>query len=415
MKYIKLSIISLVAIFTIAACGGDVETCIDPLTGEICEPPPIPVYPSLVKVDSLDFLTDDFFLQPSEPFGILLRGTKGDEKFNSLEIRENGELLDLSRMTIDGTPLRSNPYIFTNNGEADKFLWEVGLIAQDTKDKVQYEFIIEDLAERQAITDIIVNTLINEMTPPKIELISEETQIIIGEGTVDYEFDVDAIGSPIESIAVYQASQIVDKGRLKFDGVQFNSNPLILEGADKRNFNKTIQIASDPDLAIGLQGYTIIFLDSLGNTYTEELGIEVSEPITEVEDVTLRSSNNGNALGALDLDNLTELGIDNSNAEIRVADTIQGIWLQKITSYNSAEISKLDTTRYDDIFARVQLKEFWDEDLRAAVSSDSPKEYTTTEVKEGDEYLVKRVNNYYLIKITAIDPIAQAYLMKVKN
>ncbi len=414
MKYIQLSIISLIAIFIIAACGGDVETCIDPLTGEICEPPPIPVYPSLVKVDTLDFKTDDFFLEPSQEFAILLRGRKGDEKFSSLEIRENGQLLDLSRMTIDGTPLRSNPYIFSNTEEADLFLWEVGLIAQDTKDKVQYEFIIEDLVERQAITDIIVNTLINNMTPPIINLSPDSTQVLIGEGTVSFEIDVDAIGSPIESIAVYQAVNIVDASRLLFGGDPVSSNPIILEGDDREGFNKTIEITSTPD--VGLQGYTVIFRDSLGNTYNEELGIQVAEPLTEIEDVTLRSSVNGNAFGALDLDNNTEFGIGNSNAEIK-ADTVDGMWPQKITAINDAEIAKLDVAKYDSVFARFQLKSLWIQENAIQLSSNpgDPREYTTEVVDIDDVYLIKRVNTYQLIRITAIDPIEQSFTMKVKK
>ena len=414
MKYIQLSIISLIAIFIIAACGGDVETCIDPLTGEICEPPPIPVYPSLVKVDSLDFKTDDFFLEPSEEFTILLRGRKGDEKFTSLEIRENGQLLDLARMTIDGTPLRSNPYIFSNTEEADMFLWEVGLVAQDTKDKVQYEFIIEDLAERQAITDIIVNTLINEMTPPKINLSPDSPQIIIGQGTVSFDIEVDAIGSPIESIAVYQAVNIVEPNRLLFGGDPVNSNPLILEGDDREGFKKTIEITSMPET--GLQGYTIIFRDSLGVTYNEELGIQVAEPIIETDDVKLRSSENGNAFGALDLDNNTEFGVGNTNAEIK-ADTLNGVWPQKITAINNAEISKLDADKYNSVFARFQLKNLWIQDDAISLSSipGDPREYTTEVVSVDDVFLIKRVNTYQLIWITAIDPIEQSFTMKVKK
>jgi len=370
MKFIKLGIVSIVSILAIAACNTGVDTCIDPETGEICEPPPIPQYPTLIKLDSIGYLVDDIFVQPSEEIHILLKGTRGDSLLTNLEVRENGELLVLNRMTIDGAQLGSNPYRFTVQDTV--FIWDVGLIVQDTRTKVQYEFILEDESQRQAITDIIVNTDITAETPPVIELL-ENTASTLGAGIGVFRFDVDAIGSPIESITVYQASELVGVNRLKFDGVPFASNPLPLEGSDRNGFVKDIEITSSEEFI--LQGYTVIFLDALGTT--------------------------------------------NADAEIKDSGSQGGIWNQKITAFNGSELT-ITYADIDTIETKQDIKEEWnkiDPDKRETVlSSMSPDEYTTSiRVRKDSTYIVKRLDDYYMFKIDSVDVTAQSYILDLKK
>lgn len=418
MKFIKLGVISLISLLAFAACNTGVENeCIDPITGEACEPPPIPVYPLLVKVDSTGFLTDDIFVQPSSTFHILIKGTKGDSLLQTLEIRQNGELLKLDRMSINGVPLRSNPYIFGNTAESNEFLWDVALVAHDDIEKVQYEFILEDETGRQAITDIIVNTKINSLTPPTIELLSEVTPSILGEGSASFEFEIDAIGSPIDSIIVYRASTLEDASKIKLDGITFSSNPMAVDDSDRRGFRKEIEIRSTENS--GLQGYTIIFLDSLGTAYTYEIGILVIKPVELAEGIILNSvQTGGTSQGAYDLDNLVEYGITDDRAEIKDNGSVQNTWNQKITAFNNSELAKIDAD-FDIIETDNQIKDLWEDAEKADISSitGEPKEYTSRKINTGDIYIVKRVNDYFLLKITEISTDAndQFYKMDVKK
>jgi len=338
IKIIKLAILAVFALFFVMACTDN--TPIDPnqTTGEI-EREPIPRYPRINFLDSLDALIVDSALPPGDTFKLMLMGDVGDSLLTRLTISANNEPLPAERLSINGQPVSGGAFSITG-AEQNGFIWEIDIVAQQEKNKVIYEFRLEDETTRFNIVDILINTKITPFTPPVIDVGSEEVVRKLTGESVEFNFTLEALGSPIESIHIYQGAGDVPQNRIKFGGFEVPSNPFRLEGEDRRNFDKTIEIIGDT--IPGLQVYTVEFIDSLDNSYYREVALDAIRRVKCLNEVVLSFQQ------ALDIDKRKQVSalIENSNFQATdIRDFAEDLtqYERKITGTNNTEIRTLDS------------------------------------------------------------------------
>lgn len=244
---------------------------IDPTLGQNPEEPiPIPVGPSLSFGNEVNFLSGPTAtVRPGSQFSLILKGMKGDSILTDLEVLLNGQPLPTSDFTVNGETPTSNFFVLADE-DRDEFEWifEIKALADSTR--VIYEFQLKAKDGRTDGVALTIDTDLTETSPPNIELLTTEEVVVVLDDDVEAEFliRVDALGSEMDSITMYSGSNVLEADRVSFDGNIFTSNPLPLEGDDRKFFEKKIGIK--PVLAIE-QRYTMELKDALGSTYSLEL------------------------------------------------------------------------------------------------------------------------------------------------
>ncbi len=253
------------AFLIIGACTTPIDPDA-PTTQE--EVPPIPLGPSLEFRDTINFLSDQrATVRPGSIFSLILDAERGDSLLVTLEITLNGEPLPTEDYTINGaTPAGSS---FRLNGEEqNQFSWQLDIKAPNEETRVIYEFELTAIDSRTDAVAITIDTDLNDFSPPNIELLTVEEPIVVIDSTAFFDLRVDALGSPIESIAVFSGAFLTDSNLLTFGGEPFTDNPMRLDDSDRRFFEKSIGIEVP---TTGIFRNTIILTDSLGEDHTLEV------------------------------------------------------------------------------------------------------------------------------------------------
>lgn len=257
----------LIGAFILGSCSNN---AIDPTLPVVDpeEPIPIPVGPSLSFVNEVNFVSGpNATVRPGSKFSTILKGMKGDSTLTDLEVLLNGQPLSTTDFKVDGAVPNSNFFVLTGD-ERDEFQWVFEIQALTDSTRVIYEFKLTAKDGRTDGAALTVDTDLTESSPPNIELLTtEKLKVILGD-EAEFLIRVDALGSDIDSIAIFSGVNLVDPDRLSFGGTKFSTNPVPVEGADRRFFEKTIGII--PLLAIE-QRYTMQLKDAKGETYSLEL------------------------------------------------------------------------------------------------------------------------------------------------
>lgn len=432
-KNLRLFIIGLLGVLFTYSCNSEGPTgVVDPT---IPERPPVPQYPKLNLLDSTDVLFVDSALVPGDTFALRLRGVKGDSLLETLTITANEQPLDQTRLSINGNPSTTSTINLTG-GERDNFTWDIQLVAQQDKRKVIYEFRLEDETGRSAVTDILINTNITPFTPPVINVLNDTIATILTEEKVLFDFVVEALGSPLVSMEIFQGAVLVEPNRIVFDGMQLPSNPLQLTDEDKRGFSKSIEVTGDT--IAGIQAYTVILQDSLDNKYFQEISLNAIRRVEDVAGAIL------NKTMALDLDKGIELDYreeqmmnDKSRiSEIRDIASIPGTWERRIAPTYGAELRLVKPDQnvvFEDIKGEDKVRTAWN---AASNLTEMITEYDSTLVRGeimkdslvidtvmvgvslplnvDDIYITQRENNYYMLKVIEVDDGSESYQFDIK-
>ncbi len=250
----------------ISSCDSELPLDV-PMTQE--EIPPLPLGPTLEFRDSINFLTEgNSTVRPGSTFSLIVDASRGDSLLETLEVTLNGEPLPTTDYTIDGQ-VQTGSFFILEGDQQNSFTWEFEIMAPTEETRVIYEFDLVAIDDRTDATSITIDTELNDFSPPSIELLTVNQPFGDIGDEVFFDLRVDALGSPIDSIAVFTGAFLTESDRLTFDGLPFESNPMALDPVDRSFFEKSVGITIPPPA--GLNRNTIILTDSLGAVHTLEV------------------------------------------------------------------------------------------------------------------------------------------------
>lgn len=241
-------------------------------------------------------------------------------------------------------------------------------------------------------------------------------------GTISVTIDVTKGTSPLKTVTITENGTKLDLGRIEFVGVGGSANPLLLSGTDKDGFTWEIRIQAQD--AYDTRTYTITVEDEAGLSDAASFDITIVEPIEKSLTGVLWNQGGPAGKGGIDLDDGSTTGtklsstgdpaVDTSylRAEMRDMgiDSLAGSgdnWRRRVASINGTEVRFLGNNLPDFNFDNITTKEA----IVSAFESASPLSETlpnwgsfpvSHEVAEGDIFVVKKGEKYYLVKVDVV-------------
>ncbi len=426
--YLRFLVIATIGSWLLASCGSDV-----PFLGPEPERPAVPQFPALNFEAASDLISTDGFVFPGEVFTVRARALKGDSLLKDLTIRANTFPLEPSRITVNGVPVSSStiPILLDDrNG----FTWDIGILAQQDSSIVIYEFQLEDETGRRDFLDLLIDTKITERTPPIIQKLSECKDTILAGESSTYDFSLDAIGSPIKAITIYQGANLIDANRISFGGEQVASNPIILNDMDREGFTKGFEITTDSTFG-GRQGFTLEFLDSLDNKFFEEVAVTTIRRVNFLE-FTLNRNQSLELITGIEFPiGFTKVVEDTGRSNIKDVSRNTTVWDRRIMAVNQSGLRNVSPSQglvFDDIQGENTIREAWKDSplftnqiVYADTSFSTANGVTDTLIRnisypisdiisEGDMFVASNGNNNFLLLVTKLDESANSYTFEAK-
>ncbi|PHN01741.1 hypothetical protein [Flavilitoribacter nigricans] len=206
--------------------------------------------------------------------------------------------------------------------------------------------------------------------------------------------------SPLDSLIVYADGVKVPADSLLFGGTAVGGNPIVLIGEEKTTFNTELIIKTADQ---GTKTYTIELKDESGASVSTTFDLTVLVEYT----ATIVNNRDGQNLGGLDMDTGNTVAFNSPLAEIRDKGININLpnaqnWYQQILPVNGAELRVPDLTvsenfSYDNAVTRAIIVAAFDSGI-AKTESDP--------VQQGDLFLVKREDNYYLMQCVSVNVTA---------
>lgn len=427
---LRFLVIATVGIWLLSSCGNDV-----PYLGPEPERPAIPQYPILAFQDSTDVLSSDAFVLPGEIFIVRIKATKGDSLLEELSIQGNNIELDADRITVNGSPVTSST-IPVLSDDRNGFTWDIGITAQDTASKVIYEFKIEDETGRTDFLDILINSKITPFAPPTIEFLGQSTDEVLAGEPVVFDFSMDAIGSPIKTVTIFQGSELVEPDRIKFGGEPIDSNPILLSDIDSEGFTKSFEIATDSTFG-GRQGFSIEFLDSLDNKFYEEVSLNTIRRVFSYSIELPWNKAIELATKKIFPIGITKVMDEDEKSDLKDVSMVEGDWDKTIMATNQSNLRNLaDTTAivFDEVKGEKTIRVEWPSsvdftnqilvkdtlvqtDINTSVQDTSYTEKyfpLSDEIRVDDLFIARNESYYFLIKVREVNESDRSYLLDIK-
>jgi len=429
LNIFRFLIISMIGLWMLSSCGDST-----PYLGPEPDRPAIPIYPNLSFLDTTGVLTKDAFVLPGDTFRVRVNGEKGDSLLTTLSLKANNLVIDTDRVMVNENPISSSAIKITN-ADQNAFVWDIDIVAQQDSSKVIYEFKLEDKTGRTDFLDILINTKITAYAPPIIELLGQSDTLVLTSESVSFDLTMDAIGSPIKSIAVYQGAELVTPDRLKLGGVPFDNNPLELSAIDREGFSKAIEIVSDE--FPGRQGFSVEFLDSLDNKFYAELSLVAIRRVVLQEDVSL-AWNQALRLTTGIQSNIGATKVtDEENTDLKDVSKASSTWDQTIMATNQSRLKKINPDQdlnFDAIKGENVVRAAWSGSLdftsqilvKDTIKDISPITNNDTilyreafypvsdRLSPDDLYIASDGVYYFLIKVKTIDDNSNSYVFDIK-
>jgi hypothetical protein len=351
--------------------------------------------PDVTLLGDVGFITTNTQVSPGETFKVKVSAVAGDANLKSLTIKEGGVNVPSGRLTIsvNGTDVTNNPLLITS-AFASGATWEISIVAPTDAAVRTYQFTVSDEANLSESVSVDV-----EVFGQLAVSLARGNDAVTVLGKSDYSVSVVGTrgGSALNTLAVYANDTLVPFDSLTFGATAVAANPIVLVGTEKAAFDTGLMIKT------GSQGTTSYRID-----LTDESGAVVSTAfdLTVLVEYTALIVNNrsGQRFGGLDLDNGLTVPFNSMIAEIRDngIDTnlpVDQNWKQTISPVNGAELripasGQAENFSYDNANSRAAIIGAFDTG-EAKTESD--------QVQVDDLFLVKRADNYYLLKCTKVD------------
>ncbi|MEO1514479.1 MAG: hypothetical protein AAFV95_05680 [Bacteroidota bacterium] len=409
--------LSLLSILFITSCGEDDA----PGGGGVAIPPSISLLAEAgyISADANAGLTDTLRFR--------IKADRGDADLNAITVLEDGAALPggangrlIFPHISDEPSSANNPQVIVGADGAG-LTWDVFILNPGAAGNYVYNFEVVDKDQQTDNISVSVTIIGN---PPVINY-SGGADIIVGTNQlVAIAVDVVAGDGRLQSIGVRENGTLMDANRLRYNSpdmtAEFGANPLDFPEADKDGFNGTIYIRSSIDNSN--KTYTIEVTDEASQVTSIDINFLAGTLIDGTFPAELLSNADGpsSVFGGLDLSvpdsvpansplaDIVDLGIDINKLP---ADN----WLQKFKPANGAELRvpagfQPETFDFDAFTIKEQIIELYN----------AGTEITETDVVAVDDiFIVKSGEDYFLLKITAVNVTTadnrDSYEMTVKQ
>ncbi len=337
---------------------------------------------------------------PNSDFSFTLTVATGDAQLNTASFYEDGVLIDLSRIQVDGDPAGANPKLILGT-DKDGFTWTVTITAHADASTRTYSVEVFDDGNETDESSVSISTT---STPPSIVLGGSSTIITSPGNLVGVALMLTAGSNDMNTIAVYENSVLMDPNDLRYGdpapGNEFTANPYDIPVADQTSFDGSIYIRAN--MTAGTYVYTIEVTDAVGVQATQDVTINVGTPVDMEFTAILVSNADGPNTGGLDLDGGTSVPAASSDAEVRdlgidLAQPLESNWKQQIEAVNGASLrvpntSLPETFTYESANSKEAIIAAYDTGIDVGQPS----------VNVDDIFLVKRGEDYFVMKVTNV-------------
>lgn len=221
----------------------------------------------------LDISNTDLSPIPGQVFSVIVQTTKGDNPLQSFSVQANGNILDNSRMTINGISTEENPVMVVSQ-DTGGFTWKVDIVSHSNPEIVTYTFTISDTGGSSASSSVEINTIPDVITPAIISLGGNLMYTGAPGDKIKIPVSVLAGTYQLKTIAVLdEDANPVDVSIIYYGDLQtnFTSNPMNIEGDDKYGFDIDLYVTAHNS---GLKKYSITVEDEGGDIQFVEFTIE---------------------------------------------------------------------------------------------------------------------------------------------
>jgi hypothetical protein len=365
-------------------------------------------------------------IKPGDTFITIISLKRGGNKLRGLAIYENEQLIDIDRVKINNINLLGNPiFLKEENHESASLRIEINSLRANKE--FIYKFIVSDFGGDTAVAQ---RTILVKSDPPKLKYNGPSLTIsTIGD---DARFKLNGIkGSGLmTSIEVLQNNIPIEPSRIAFGTLRPTSNPFLIDVTDANVFDKDILIQS-PTIANNYT-YTFILRDELEAFGIDSAKVLAGIPVSELVSKNLYNAARGGNFGALQLANGNSVAINDANADIidigiDSAATNQSInWKRQFRAGNNVEIKRIiigsngvaQTFSYTNIFTKEQIVDLFSRGV-LLTQKDKDNRLITDPIQIGQIFVVKKLNEYYLIEVAAVVQTAQDnedyYRLNYKN
>lgn len=418
-NYTKRILPLLLLIFIFAACeedlGGILTQDEAPSTGIIAEG---------------GYVIGSATVETETAFKVKFSANSGTSNLKSVSIREDGSLVDFSRIKINGSAVVANPILlFTPDTEG--FIWDVELISHTDEATKDYTFGVSDDLNLTSDVVVAITTMAQMPVPPSMEFLGNTSIMATPGSLISIPLNVMAGNKPISHIAVSEGSEFIEDLTRLYLGdtnTNFTDNPHPLELADQDGFEKNIYIKASNDP--GTKSYRIFIVDGNSDGAFVDFNVTTGTPVSLIEGILFNAAG-VTGTGGLDLDDGIGLGSRDLAAEIKdegidLDQPIANNWKQQISGVNGAEI-RYALAGQNGIpegftFTGVSLTEEIQSAFESGMQfdlSNGDDESTSYQLSEGDVLSVKSGNKYYLVQIREINVVtngnADHYVIDIKQ
>ncbi len=351
-----------IAVFLIPACGED-----DPIGGGSGNT----TGPTVSLLADTDVLSEDTTLAPDESFTVRLNAISGESDMNSLKITEDGFDLPTDRFSIAGIAAVNNPQLISGD-DRTSFTWDITIIAQSSNNSVIYEFEVTDANGEFSRADILIST---EVAAGDVLITyNGPATVTTTPGAINnFNFDIDANGNTLSSIAVYEDGVLVDPDRLRFPNVMLPNNPQLLTGDDANGFSGDIGV----EAISGTHTLTFEVTTATGTKFTQDVVYNAGTDLSGEYTARIVYNADGPFFGGLDLDTGEVVSVNDAAADIIDSGLDQSgptvVWNQTIEPANGASLrilndNTMETFSYESVISKEAIAAAYNDGQEISVS-----------------------------------------------
>ncbi len=403
-----------VAFLTVFATGcGD-----DPITTPNDLPPTITLAPDAGFVS---FSQDIPFATPT--FNVRVNVNDGDSPLRSIRVAQDGTNLPTDNLDWDNGSISSQNPLLIQGADQSGTSYDITIrpLNPAANSSSTFTFEVTDEANRRAETSI---TITFTATPATVTFGSDGLQDNQDRNVNAASFRLQVLASqgnaPLTSIAFYQNDALLSNEEIIVvaAGTALPSNPAALGSIS--NLDDLFELRPNT-VAAGPTTFRVDVTDALGVTGSQFIIINYVVPsVTEINGVLLNQAGPAGT-GGLDLDNGTSVGSNNAAAEIQDEGIDTNLpaatnWRRQISAANDAELRVVELSQLPDNFSFANVTSL-DQVIQAFNTGSTPDgddtitsgtdtvtgEIVSRPVIAGDLFAIKRGDNYYLIRIDAVN------------
>lgn len=384
MKQISI----LTRVFALFAIIGFFASC-DPV--EQVDPPVV----SFGQGD--DLISSNATVNSKAEFKVQVKASKGANPMYTLTILQDGEKLDVSRFTINGSSDNNPKLLF--DSDKTSFTYDITITAHASGDAV-YDFVVNDEGSKSSDKGSFTISIDAQSAAPTISIFgSADVEI---ENPTIWKMQVDATkgGADLATLAVYEDDVLVDAGRLYYGDLNttFTENPLTLPEGDVAGFMKDIYVKTHN--TVETKKYTLKLVDKAEAEGTASVNITIKPAATaltnEWTNVKLYN-NSGPNFGAIDLETGSNVSSSDASADIVDLGLSDSNWAKQIKPTSGTDLRALgsgETLTYASIDSK--------EKLTAAFDAGTSLTETGTLVV-GSTYTAKVNNKLYVFTVASVN------------